>query len=230
MICEWFAGIRASGQAKTVRFGQEMSELALKTRGDRRRQAILCVARDIFLGQGYGAASMSAIAAAVGGSKATLYAYFRTKADLFGEVVRNTSEDNDLDLSSEPDADAPLSAVLTRIGEKILRLTCRPQTIALYRVVIAEAGRFPEVGEAFYRAGPQAKIERLAQRIERAMQAGLLRSGDPDLAAHQFLSLCRARLHQHMLWGVSEPPTDRQIVDEVVEAVRLFLAGYAVAS
>ena len=204
-----------------------MAQAALKTRGDRRREAIIAVAREIFLLHGYGAASMSAIAAAVGGSKATLYSYFKTKADLFGEVVRNTSEDHDDDPAFDPDLDAPLGPVLTRVGEKMLRLICRPQTVALYRVVIAEAGRFPEVGEAFFRAGPQVKIERLTARIAHAMQAGRIRDGDPELAAQQFVSLCRARLHQNMLWGVGPAPTDVQVQDEVAGAVRLFLAGYA---
>ena len=227
MICKRFAGINSDGQVKTVRFGQEMGQAALKSRGDRRREAIIDVAREIFLVHGYGAASMSAIAAAVGGSKATLYFYFKTKADLFGEVVRNTTEDYDGDLTFDAELDAPLGPVLAHIGERMLKLICRPQTVALYRVVIAEAGRFPEVGEAFYRAGPQVKIERLTVRIQHAMQMERIRAGDPELAAHQFMSLCRARLHQNMLWGVAPAPNDAEIRAEVAGAVSLFLAGHA---
>ena len=93
------------------------------------------MAREIFLTEGYGAASMSAIAAAVGGSKGTLYTYFKSKSELFGEVVRNTSEDPDWDSDFGPAAGAEttpdLAQVLTRIGERVLGMICRPHTVAL---------------------------------------------------------------------------------------------------
>ncbi|MEO6377128.1 MAG: helix-turn-helix domain-containing protein, partial [Caulobacteraceae bacterium] len=56
---------------------------------DLRRQAILNVACEAFLAEGYAAVSMSAIAATLGGSKATLYAYFRSKAELFAAVMED---------------------------------------------------------------------------------------------------------------------------------------------
>jgi len=212
-----------------------MGQIAQKSRGarcDRRREAIIEVARDIFLSEGYGAASMSTIAAAVGGSKGTLYAYFRSKAELFGAVLSNTTEDlgGGEVLSARPEqpcADlADLTARLTRIGRVLLTIMCRPQTVALYRLVIGEAGRFPELGEAFYKAGPQDKIEHLSRLLGEGMAGGLLRGDDPSLAAGDFLSLCRARTHQHLLWGLAPEPTEAEIAADIDRAVRTFLAAY----
>jgi AcrR family transcriptional regulator len=214
-----------------------MGQIAQKSRGarcDRRRDAIIQVARDIFLTEGYGAASMSTIAAAVGGSKGTLYAYFRSKAELFGAVLRSTTEDQGggrvFPATPEPPCTdlAALSVRLTRIGQLLLAFMCRPQTVALYRLVIGEAGRFPELGETFYKAGPQDKIEHLSRLLGGAMAQGLLRADDPALAAGHFLSLCRARTHQHLLWGLAPEPSEAEIATDIDRAVQTFMAAYRV--
>jgi len=203
-------------------------------RGDRRREAIIEVAREVFLSEGYGAASMSAIAAAVGGSKATLYAYFRSKAELFGAVLSNTTEDLGggrvfAEAPDSPCADgAEAAARLTAIGRRLLTFMCQPQTVALYRLVIGEAGRFPELGETFYKAGPQEKIAHLSGLIAGCMAQGLLRADDPERAASHFLSLCRARTHQHLLWGLAPEPSEAEIAADIDSAVRTFLAAYRV--
>jgi AcrR family transcriptional regulator len=214
-----------------------MGQVAQRSRGprcDRRREAIIEVARDIFLSEGYGAASMSTIAAAVGGSKGTLYAYFRSKAELFGAVLSNTTEDlgggQVFPAVPEPPCTRldELAARLTRIGQTLLTFMCRPQTVALYRLVIGEAGRFPELGETFYKAGPQDKIEHLSRLLGGAMDQGLLRTGDPALAAAHFLSLCRARTHQHLLWGLAPEPSEAEIAADIDCAVHTFVAAYRV--
>ena len=65
-----------------------MSEIVLKDRRDQRREAILEVARAVFTEEGFAAASMSSIAARLGGSKGTLYNYFKSKEELFAAYVR----------------------------------------------------------------------------------------------------------------------------------------------
>ncbi|HLY77858.1 MAG TPA: TetR/AcrR family transcriptional regulator, partial [Caulobacteraceae bacterium] len=60
-----------------------------KTRLDRdaRRELILDVAQEVFLEEGFANASMSTIAARLGGSKGTLYNYFKSKDELFTAYV-----------------------------------------------------------------------------------------------------------------------------------------------
>src|SRR5580692_6870568 len=64
-----------------------MDAPVLKTSRDQRRDAIVEVARQVFFEEGYAAASMSTIAARLGGSKGTLYNYFRSKEELFEAQV-----------------------------------------------------------------------------------------------------------------------------------------------
>ena len=49
----------------------------------------MSVAREVFFEHGYSATSMSAIAARLGGSKGTLYNYFRSKEELFEAQLRD---------------------------------------------------------------------------------------------------------------------------------------------
>src|SRR5580692_404744 len=102
---------------KTVRYGQKMSTSAVKSSRDRRRDAIVEVARQVFFEEGYAAASMSTIAARLGGSKGTLYNYFRSKEELFEAQVRKdcdhfAKEAFDPLLTEE----RPLAEVLTQLG------------------------------------------------------------------------------------------------------------------
>src|SRR6201989_2734894 len=67
-----------------------MSTLVARTPRDQRREAIMEVAREVFVEEGYAAASMSTIAARLGGSKGTLYNYFKSKEELFEAYIRET--------------------------------------------------------------------------------------------------------------------------------------------
>ena len=62
------------------------------SRSDAKRRAILDVASEVFLAQGYAATSMSEIAARLGGSKGTLYNYFRSKEELFSAFIVDTCQ------------------------------------------------------------------------------------------------------------------------------------------
>ena len=61
-------------------------------RGVARRQAFLLAAREVFLEQGYEAASVNDVVRRAGGSLATLYAQFGNKEGLFLAVVQDQHE------------------------------------------------------------------------------------------------------------------------------------------
>src|ERR1700761_2914102 len=83
---------RALRKAATKEKWTTMAEVSSRLAPDDRRKAILAIAREIFLTEGYAAASMSAIAARLGGSKGTLYNYFPSKEGLFAEFMRDQCE------------------------------------------------------------------------------------------------------------------------------------------
>jgi AcrR family transcriptional regulator len=171
-----------------------MSEVVLKDRRDQRREAILEVARAVFTEEGFAAASMSSIAARLGGSKGTLYNYFKSKEELFAAYVREEcarTADGIFDGASGKDIAGRLSA----IGERFLSHLLSERSVRTYQLVVAEAHRTPELARVFYEAGPAVGLERLTRVLEEARAEGEIEAVDCEVAALQFMALCRGNLH-----------------------------------
>lgn len=134
----------------------------------KRRAAILSIAHKGFLDNGYAATSMSAIADQLGGSKTTLWSHFSSKEELFNAVVEDLVAKFESDLRDVLDVDRFSVEALRRLLIRLCARLMRPSSIDLTRLVIGEAGRFPEVGEAFYRNG----LITLRARLLRFFEAG----------------------------------------------------------
>ena len=197
------------------------------SRGDLRRQAILDIARETFLREGYASASMSAIGAKAGGSKATLYTYFPSKADLFAAVMADMCGRSRLEITSEADSAADLPTALRRLGSTYLRILLSDDVITLHRLVVAESQRFPELGQALYEVGPQLGKATLAERLQAFIDSGEMRPCDPLRAAGQFFELCLSGLYRRRLWNIAQPITEADLAGNVSSAVDVFLRGYA---
>jgi AcrR family transcriptional regulator len=215
--------IPVKAQPKNARRG--MSAIS-KPGPDERREAILSVAREVFKEGGYAAASMSAIAARVGGSKGTLYNYFRSKSELFGAVIQNDCERNEAALINLVANEDDVANLLTTFGKAFLRLILSDEVIAFHRMVVAESGRFPEIGEAHYRAGPCRSRDILAAIFTKAQIEGKLTAPDPARAAEQITDLMLSGLYRRRLWNVGPEPTDAEIDANVAAAVSLFMTAY----
>lgn len=197
-----------------------------EARREERREAILDVAARYFLEHGYAATTMSGIAAALGGSKATLWNYYASKELLFGDVLERATREfkAQLSLALNPDDDVA-TALSTFCSRYIDRLT-HPEGIALHRLVMGEVGRFPEVGRIFYERAPLGVQHLLAEFIQRSMQRGELRQADAFEAAQYLTALCMARSHLKMLTGVGPVLTHQQADIDARAAMDVFLRAY----
>lgn len=198
------------------------------SRGDQRRRAILDIARETFLRQGYAAASMSAIGAKAGGSKATLYTYFPSKADLFAAVMADMCAQRRLELTAEAEAGRDLPTSLRRLGKRYVSLMLSEELVTLHRLVVAESVRFPELGEALYAVGPQLGKATCAEHLQRFIDSGVLRDAEPMRMAGQFFDLCLSGLYRRRLWNISQPITEGDMSANVDSAVDVFMRAYAV--
>jgi AcrR family transcriptional regulator len=197
-----------------------------KSRSDERRQHILDVAGEVFLQEGYASASMSAIAARLGGSKGTLYNYFTSKTELFGAYMSHACVTYSEALLATADDETPLVEALRRLGVGFLTFVLRDQAMAVHRLVVAEAHRFPELGEAFYEAGPKQSCAVLADWMRRRMERGELRQADPDMVARQFFALCKSGLYSLRLWNVIPEASQADIERHIAAQVEMFVAAY----
>lgn len=184
----------------------------------------------LFMAQGYAAVSMDAIARAAGVSKATLYAYFASKDRLFASLIGTACSRAGTGSLELADDEADLRATLTALADRALHFMLEESSLAIYRVVMAEAARFPELGRAFYERGAGAARRNLAAWLERQMKAGKLLASDPGLAAEHFMGLLRTHLHMRALLGIAPAPTEAEIKATATAAVETFLRAYAPAS
>jgi AcrR family transcriptional regulator len=193
---------------------------------DQRRETIMSVAREVFFEQGYAAASMSSIAARLGGSKGTLYNYFKSKEELFEAQVRDICG-HVADQLSEAPADGDPITVLTGLGKQYLTHLFSQQTANMFRVLIAESQRNPELARVFYEVGPARGRAALKTYLEAAKRLGALDMPDCGLAAEQSLLLCKGMTHLQFLLNLIPPLTPEQIGLQTAQAVEAFMALYA---
>jgi AcrR family transcriptional regulator len=193
---------------------------------DERRDHIIDVAADVFAQDGYAAASMSTIAARLGGSKATLYKYFTSKEQLFGAVMewrcdRVLASLRALRSSDEED----LESLLTDFGARFLSKIYEPVSLDVHRMIQSECSRFPELARAFVRAGPNAVLEELCATLERFVVAGKIACPDLELAAGQFMGMVRGDQHFRFSLGLLPALGPAEIERQARHAAHIFVCG-----
>jgi AcrR family transcriptional regulator len=208
----------------------ELIEGQTATRTERpdsaKRRQIMEGARQVFLAQGFDAASMGDIARKAGVSKGTLYVYFDSKERLFETITREACLAQAEGLFSFDPDDHDVEAVLTRLGQGYVKFLCRPGAMSPIRTVISIAERMPEIGKEFYETGPATGVATLRGYLESQVAAGYLMIEDCEVAAAQFLEACHATIYKRLIFNAADPPGDERINHVVGIAVRVFLAAY----
>ena len=193
---------------------------------DERRDHIIAVAAEAFADEGYGATSMSTIAARLGGSKATLYKYFPSKELLFEAVMQQRCQRVLAplrDLRSSDDDD--FESLLAGFGSRFLTRIYEAGALDVHRLIQSEGGRFPELAEVFFRAGPDNVVEELRATLDRFAASGLIECGDLYLAAGQFLGMVRGDRHLRFTAGLLPAPDQAEIDRHAAHAARIFARG-----
>jgi TetR/AcrR family transcriptional repressor of mexJK operon len=193
---------------------------------DQRRERIVRLAAPLFLKKGYDNVSIDEIIGVVGGSKATIYAWFGGKEGLFEAVVRQKCQD--VTLAIDIDAEGSLEAQLTHIGESFLAMVLGPPILEFHRLMVSIGRTFPEAGRLFFESGPVSAYSIVASWIARHQKDGLIADDEePYRLAVLFLDML---IGEHQLgWLTSVPrAARREKIDETVRiAVKVFLGGCA---
>jgi len=192
----------------------------------RKFDQVIAGARTVLLRDGFEGASVDDIAREAAVSKATLYSYFPDKRVLFLEIAALETRRQADAFEERIDDTHPPEVVLPTAGRKILDFLLSDFGIAVFRIAVAEGERFPEIGHKFYDSGPRLVKDRLSQYLASWVAQGALTIDDVELAAEQFVELCKVRLIPKRLFqGPSAPDSAER--DRIVEsAVALFLACY----
>jgi AcrR family transcriptional regulator len=184
-------------------------------------------ARKVFMADGFDGASMNEIARVAGVSKGTLYVYFDSKVALFEAFVRDERRQQaEQSCKIEYDAATDVRTALVAFGTSLAEMITRPETIAHTRTVIAVAAKFPQVGRAFFEAGPQVGFNRISKYLRLQTEAGVLAIDDIAAAAEQLTELCIAGTLKRMMFCVVDRFTPEEIAAKVEASVDVFLRAY----
>ena len=194
-----------------------------------RRQQIIEAALEVFSTKGYHKATNKDIAQAAGGiSPGLIYWYFKDKEDLFLSIIRERAAIFQLADHPERLMELPPREGLALIGRTYLSIFKVPGNVAIVRIMIGEAIRFPQIAEMVYKQAASRFLGLLSQYLQRQVDLGRLRPHDTTIAARSFLGMFVVNVVARELMrdpsAISTP--DEQLV---ATALDIFLGGLEVA-
>jgi TetR/AcrR family transcriptional repressor of mexJK operon len=192
---------------------------------EQRRERLVRLAAPLFLKKGYDNVSIDEIIGVVGGSKATIYAWFGGKEGLFEAVIRR--ECRDVTMAIDVDAVGTLEAQLTAIGRSFLDMVLSPPILEFHRLMVSIGRTFPEIGRLFYKSGPDSAYSIVAAWIAKQQKDGQLIEEDPYRLAVLFLDMLIGEHQLSRLTGMPRSATHDKIDETVRIAVKVFLRGCA---
>lgn len=202
---------------------------SVQIRKGRKFDQVLEGARAIFMRDGFEGASVDDIAREAGVSKATLYSYFPDKRLLFMEVAKSECNRQADEAVALVEADQmPVEQVLRFAAKQFCDYISSTFALQTYRICVAEADRFPQLGHEFYHSGPALVRKHMVEYLRKAVARGELQIEDYELAADQFAELCKVDIHNRLIFGVCsecEQQDSQRVIDGAVE---MFLARYGV--
>ncbi|MFC2254763.1 TetR/AcrR family transcriptional regulator [Labrys portucalensis] len=219
----------AMGAARAKEATQENAGGRASTQRDRKIASILAAARELFLDHGFDTITMDMVARQAQVSKATLYAHFASKEELFTAVMVDEANLISAEIWQIAPERGDVRDVLRHVAQKFVEIFLSERAMFLRRAIVGAVPRFPSIGEAMFNAGPKAMTERLAKFLTEAHQKGLLDVRNPVLAANQFLSTVRGDLDIRGLLLPETHPSRQEIDVQIETGIDLFLHFYASA-
>lgn len=190
-----------------------------------KRAVIVDTAAHHFFHHGYAATAIEQVAADAGVSKVTIYNQFGDKRALFAAAVECECEKMRSSFNMDAMPQGTIRERLTALGHAIFAFLFRPEMIQFERRIAAETEHDPAIGAAFLEAGPRRMKIGFAAWLRHAASVGELVIDDAELAAEQFVSMCKGMGDlEHRFGAACDPEASLR---RIHGAVDVFLAAYA---
>jgi TetR/AcrR family transcriptional regulator, mexJK operon transcriptional repressor len=190
----------------------------------KRDERLIAIAASMFMERGFEGTSIDAVAEAAGVGKATLYARYKDKGELFAAVLQRKIDrwlaENE---TAEEAATGRIEDVLLALARRTIAGALTPEAVAISRIVMAESARFPGLAKRMHEQGWQCSNTAVATLLDRFAKAGQIEVEDTIVAADLFLSLVIGRQTRMAMLGIETDPD--QVDQRVQAAVKLFLNG-----
>lgn len=193
-----------------------------------KRKSIIDAATALFMERGFGDVSMDTIAARADVSKRTVYSHFENKEHLYEGIMSEACACQLVSTTLTEDliSTMPVRDFMTAFGRDFLTNLVETDTIALYRALVCQAEKFPELGKKFYEFGPVHTIGHLAGYLDRQIEEGAVDIKDSAVAAQQFLSMLAMTLVMELATGARETYSAEEITHHVDQTVEMFFKAY----
>ncbi len=192
---------------------------------DRLTDKVLDTATTVFAQKGYGAASIGSIAGKAGVGKHTIYRRYKDKAALFRACMERQADHIMHGRDGDADRSGDVLERLRAVAERAAHTATNPEMVSLYRMVMAEAVRFPELAALFADTENDRLLQECAKLIREGQDAGVFRGEDTLFLASMFLEMTAGTLLHQALAGVH---IDAAMAQQTVErAWSVFLHGIA---
>ena len=197
-----------------------------RPKSDEKRQRILDAAAELFTSNGYERTSLEQVAEQAGVSKQTIYNNFPSKEALLRECIQRRCEEakitgEGLDWTLEPER------FLAMFAKRFINTLTEGQPLDMYRLVLTESTRHPEVGLSFFETGPEPIMRALTEYLERATQRGELSVEEPRMASAQFLFMIKGFAMDNALMCLPEETVPYSKEEYVRHCCDAFLRAYA---
>ncbi|RXJ86759.1 TetR/AcrR family transcriptional regulator [Arcobacter sp. CECT 8985] len=194
------------------------------TKKEQRKIEILDAAAACFYTNGYMATSLDEITKEVGCSKRTLYNEFSNKEGIFKElIITNTNQVIKI-LEKEKFESKDLRDNLVHFGFTLMNTYMQPKMVGVFKVILTETARFPELGKIFFDNGPKKGSEILRGILANSEYFDDDRPVD-EWHIDYFIGMLRSNIHLKVLLGLKKRPTEKELKKYIKGAVEIYLNG-----
>jgi TetR/AcrR family transcriptional repressor of mexJK operon len=194
---------------------------------EERLSQLLDVAAEVFISEGFSAASTNEIARLANSSKTTFYSRFPTKEQLFLAVIERRMTGVFQQFAASLPEDPPIEDTLRNFGSALIRIAISKQQLGLVRVISMEAAKFPELGKRYYELGPKRGEEALAAYLTKQVEKGRLMNDDTRQMAQHFMSLITGGPIRWFVLGFDPSSLPKSALQNHLDAaMRMFMRAY----
>lgn len=189
----------------------------------RKIEKILGAARNEFFANGFSATSIEGIAARAQVSKVTIYTWFQTKENLFGEVVKSECAHMHQNFVGGSLEGKNLRDVLIFAACSMLDFLTREEMVRFERVLASEVNRDPQIGEYFLDNGPRMLLGDLIGLLQTFVEKGEIRSDDLRASAEMLAGMVMGRMDLFLRYGEQIKLTPEEKTSRAERAVDAWL-------
>jgi TetR/AcrR family transcriptional repressor of mexJK operon len=186
---------------------------------------ILDAAQKLFYNLGFDETSLAMIINEAGGSRRSIYNEFGNKHGLLMAVIqRQVKTQSEILTSINRDLEA--KEALNQVCFKFVVGMLSPELMSLFRLVVQQVVKFPELGEMIYKNGPMTGILPLVDYLTWLTDQKLLKIENCHFSAQMLMEMAKGPLHTRSLLLPDKQASEEEISYQVTKAVDIFLHAH----